>query len=104
MAKNYDKPIQTGGGLTGAGPTGGSRGSSLAEALDAMATGHLDKDFSQVKPSIDRVAKADPKDVQEVAASQLQLMAGYHRFVVSQSSRCFFWALVGAGVGLGFFL
>jgi hypothetical protein len=69
-----------------------------------MATGHLDKDFSQVKPSIDRLAKADPKDVQEVAASQLQLMTGYHRFVVSQASRCFFWGLAGMGTGLVFFV
>ena len=130
MAKNYDKPIQTGGGLVGGGlvrgafgggglvrgdfggrgltgavPTGGGlRGARLAETLDAMATGHLDKDFSQVKPSIDRVAKADPKDVQEVAASQLQLMTGYHKFVVSQASRCFFWGLAGMGIGLAFFV
>ena len=130
MTKNYDKPIRTGGGLVGgglvrgafgggglvrgdfggrglagAGPTGGSpRGTRLAETLDAMATGHLDKDFSQVKPSIDRMAKADPKDVQEVAASQLLLMAGYHRFVVSQASRCFFWGLAGMGMGLVFFV
>ena len=125
MAKNHDKTIHIGGGLVSGGlvrgafgggglvrgdlgsrglTAAGPRGGTLVDALDAMATGNVDRDFSQVKPSIDRLAKADPKDVQEVAASQLQLMAGYHKIVVSQASRCFFWALVGAGVGLVFFL
>lgn len=129
MAKNHDKTIHIGGGLVSGGLVRGAFGGAglireglvrgdlggrgltsaglrggLVDALDAMATGNVDRDFSQVKPSIDRLAKADPRDVQEVAASQLQLMAGYHRIVVSQASRCFFWALVGAGVGLGFFL
>jgi hypothetical protein len=123
MAKNHDKTIHMGGGLVGGGLVrgafgggglvrgdfggrnltgGGLRGGGLVEALDAMATGHVDRDFSQVKPSIDRLAKADPKDVQEIAASQLQLMTGYHKVVVSQASRCFFWALAGAGIGLVF--
>ena len=125
MAKSHDKTIHIGGGLVGRGLVRGAfgggglvrgdfggrnltsrglRAGTLAEALDAMATGHVDRDFSQVKHSIDRLAKADPKDVQEVAASQLQLIAGCHKIVVSQASRCFFWGLVGTGIGLGFFV
>jgi hypothetical protein len=125
MAKSHDKTIHIGGGLVGRGLVRGAfgggglvrgdfggrnltsrglRGGTLAEALDAMATGHVDRDFSQVKHSIDRLAKADPKDVQEVAASQLQLIAGCQKIVVSQASRCFFWGLVGTGIGLGFFV
>jgi len=79
-------------------------GRSLTEALDALATGGLDKDFSQVPPYIDRVARADPGDVQDVAASQLQLLIGYHKIALAQSRRSFFWALVAAGTGLIFFV
>jgi hypothetical protein len=76
----------------------------LAQTLEAAATGHLDRDFAQVSPSIDRLAKADPTDVQEVAASQLQLMIACHRIDVTQARRCFFWALVAAGMGFLLFV
>jgi uncharacterized membrane protein len=32
------------------------------------------------------------------------LLAGYHQIAVTQSHRIFFWALVGSGVGLIFFV
>ena len=54
--------------------------------------------------SIERLSKAAPSNVQEIAASQLQLMAGYHETALAQSRRSFFWALIGAGVGLIFFM
>jgi hypothetical protein len=82
----------------------GFGGGSLADALDAIATGNVDKDFSQLTPYIDRLAKADARDVQEVAASQLQLMMGHHKIALSQSRRCFSWALVAAGTGVFFFI
>jgi len=125
MAKNHDKAIQVGGGLIGGGLVrggweGGSliRGDfgsgspvrrglaagSLAETLDTLATGNLDKDLSQMKAFIDRMAKADPKDVQEVAASQLHLLTGHYKIALSQSRRCLFWALFAAGIGVAFFV
>ncbi|QRM34505.1 hypothetical protein [Microvirga sp. VF16] len=76
----------------------------MAETLDVLATGNVGEDLLQLKPCIDRLAKADPKDLQEVAASQLQLMTGSYKIVLSQSRRCFFWALVTAGIGLFFFV
>lgn len=82
----------------------GRRRGGLAETLDALATGNAAEDLLQLKPYIDRLAKADPKDIQEVAASQLQLMTGNYKIVLSQSRRCFFWALVTAGIGLFFFV
>ena len=54
--------------------------------------------------SIERLSKAAPSNVQEVAASQLQLMAVYHEMALAQSRRSFFWALIGAGAGLIFFI
>ncbi len=125
MAKNHDETSHISGGLVGGslvrgnwghgslvrrdnGPRGlerrGLDGRGLAEALDALATGGLDKDFSQVNSCLDRVAGADPGDVQEVAASQLQLLIGYHKIALAQSRRWFFWALVAAGTGLIFFV
>ncbi len=125
MAKNHDKTPHISGGLVGGSlvrgqwgdgslirrdnaPRGlerrGLEGRRLTETLDALATGSLDKDFSQVPPYLDRIARADPGDVQEIAASQLQLLIGYHKIALAQSRRWFFWALVAAGTGLIFFV
>jgi hypothetical protein len=123
MKKNHEKAIQIGGGLAGnslvdedwhggaVAGTGIRRGlgisigrNGLADTLEAAATGHLNRDFAHVIPSIDRLAKADPKDVQQVAASQLQLMIACHRIDATQARRCFFWALVAAGMGFLLFL
>jgi hypothetical protein len=82
----------------------GRRGRGLVETFDVLATGNIEDELLQLKPYIDRLAKADPKDIQEVAASQLQLMMGNYKIVLSQSRRCFFWALVTAGIGLFLFV
>ena len=55
-----------------------------------------------VRDSIQRLAAADPANVQLIAALQLELLAGYHDIALAQSRRIFFWALVGSGVGLIF--
>ena len=120
MTKNHDKTIRIGGGLVSRGLGGtslvdggwrgagsadrGSGGRGLADALNAVATAYVEKDFSNIGPSVERLAKADPRDVQEVAASQLQLMIACHRIDLTQARRCFFWALVAAGAGLLLFV
>jgi hypothetical protein len=53
--------------------------------------------------AIQSVSTADPKDVQKVAASQLELLTAYHQVALAQSRRSFFWALIGSGVGLALF-
>ncbi|SRR6266498_3628230 len=50
------------------------------------------------------VAKADPGNIQEVAATQLALSNAYYKSVLSQAQRSFVVAAVSAGVGLIFFL
>lgn len=57
-----------------------------------------------ISDSIARLSKADPRDVQGIAASQLELLAAYHQIVLAQSRRSFSWALVGSGLGLMFFI
>jgi hypothetical protein len=58
----------------------------------------------RITDSIRRIGVADPANVQQIAASQLELLAGYHQIALAQSRRSFFWALVGSGVGLIFFV
>jgi len=53
---------------------------------------------------VDRLSKADPSKIQEIAASQVELLTIYHNVVLEQAQRSFKWALIAAGVGLGFFL
>ena len=57
-----------------------------------------------ISGSIARLSKAKADDPQEIAASQLGLMVAYHQMALAQSRRSFNWALVGAGMGLLFFM
>jgi hypothetical protein len=61
-------------------------------------------DGRPIQDSIDQIRAADPKDVQGVAVSQIQLLSSYHQIALTQSKRSFFWALIGSGVGLIFFV
>jgi len=54
--------------------------------------------------SVDRLVTAKPGDVQQIAASQIELLNGYYHLVLSQAGRSFRWALIAAGIGLLFFL
>jgi hypothetical protein len=38
-----------------------------------------------IKPSLDRLSKADPANVQEIVASQIELMTVYHNVVLDQA-------------------
>ena len=57
---------------------------------------------NSIRDSIQRIGAADPANIQLIAASQLELLAGYHQIALAQSRRIFSWALVGSGVGLIF--
>ena len=59
---------------------------------------------STVQDSVDRLSKAKPGDVQEIAASQIQLLNNYYDLALDQACRSFRWALVAAGIGLIFFV
>jgi hypothetical protein len=79
-------------------------GQRTAASLPSIALGEITAGRDIVLHSIDRIRTADPSNVQQIAASQLELLAGYHEMVLAQSRRSFFWALVGSGVGLAFFV
>lgn len=57
-----------------------------------------------IKDSVERLSKAAPGDVQEIAASQIQLLSSYYSLVFDQARQSFRWALIAAGLGLAFFL
>jgi hypothetical protein len=54
--------------------------------------------------SIKRIEDADPANVQQIAASQLELLTHFYHLVLAQSRRSFWWAIVGSGIGLVFFI
>ncbi|MCZ4304119.1 hypothetical protein O4G98_05180 [Zoogloeaceae bacterium G21618-S1] len=53
---------------------------------------------------IKRLFETDPSKVQEIVASQIQLLTIYHNVVLDQAKRSFRWALAAAIGGFGFFL
>jgi hypothetical protein len=57
-----------------------------------------------VRESVDRLSKAKPEDVQQIATAQIHLLNEYHNVALGQSRKSFNWALVLAAVGFGFFL
>lgn len=54
--------------------------------------------------SVSRMAQAEPGKIQEIAASQIELLATYYDLAIQQAQRSFVWALVAAGAGFFFFL
>jgi Cyanobacterial TRADD-N associated 2-Transmembrane domain len=65
------------------------------------------EDFALARPirqSIERLGTADPKNVQQIAAAQIELLSVYHQEVLAQSRQSFFWALIGSGAGLALFI
>ncbi len=54
--------------------------------------------------ALESVARADPENIQEVAASQLALSNDYYESVLLQARRSFLAAIISAGVGLVFFV
>jgi hypothetical protein len=56
------------------------------------------------KDSLDRISKAEPRDVQEIAASQITLLGNYYEIALDQAQKSFIAAFVAAVIGLIFFL
>jgi hypothetical protein len=54
--------------------------------------------------AIQEVAKADPNNIQEVAASQLSIINSYYQSGLQQSQQSFKWSLIWGGIGLGFLI
>ncbi len=51
-----------------------------------------------------QIAQADPKNIQEVAASQLSIINNYYIVGLQQSQQSFRWSLIWGGIGLSFLI
>ena len=83
--------------------------SKETQRLRPKVISHIADDLLAQRPDIfdtavNRLATANPSDVQEVAASQIKLLNSYYVLVLDQARRSFRWALIAAGVGSLFFL
>ena len=54
--------------------------------------------------ALNRLTKAKPGDVQEIAASQIELLRTFYDLAIGQARRSFRWALAASIVGLAFLL
>jgi len=54
--------------------------------------------------AIESAKEADPTNIQQVYASQLQLINSYYESARAQSDRSFIWAVRAAAIGLIFFI
>ncbi len=60
--------------------------------------------FGLRQQAVQEVAKADPNNIQEVAASQLSIINSYYQSGLEQSQQSFRWSLIWGGVGLCFLI
>jgi len=61
-------------------------------------------DYAIRQQAVEEVAKADPNNVQEVAASLLSIINSYYESGLQQSQRSFTWSLRWGGIGLAFLI
>ena len=54
--------------------------------------------------ALKRISEAKPGDIQEIAASQIELLSSYYQLALEQQRKSFKWALIAAGIGLACFL
>lgn len=54
----------------------------------------------QVSEAVKRLSEAKPGDIQEIAASQIELLSSYYQLALEQQRKSFKWALIAAGFGL----
>lgn len=59
--------------------------------------------MSDPSPAIEKIAQAEPSNIQTIAASHLEIGNSYYTNMLLQSQQSFQWALIAAGVGLLFF-
>jgi TRADD-N domain-containing protein len=73
-------------------------GRGVADYIGAMET------YPGFAGAFKRLGTAHTKDVQQIAASQLELLTAYHQVALAQSNRSFVCAVIGSGFGLLLFV
>jgi hypothetical protein len=72
--------------------------------LAHLLRARLANDVGTRKSAYTNVARADASNIQQVAATQLELINDYYSTILYQASQAFRWAIIAAGVGLAFFI
>jgi len=75
----------------------------LVECASDLRT-RLANELGTRKSTFSNLAQADPSNVQQVAATQLELINNYYSTILDQARQSFRWAIIAAGVGLLFFI
>src|SRR5258708_23709575 len=76
----------------------------LSTSGPVPVTFSITSDFVTRQQAVEEVAKADPNNIQEVAASQLSIINSYYQSGLQQSQQSFKWSLIWGGIGLGFLI
>jgi len=85
--------------------TGGPIPDGLYNSIGVpISTIILEGDYATRQRAVEEVAKADPNNIQEVAASQLSIINSYYQSGLQQSQQSFKWSLIWGGVGLVFLI
>jgi hypothetical protein len=71
----------------------------LLPIIKSMKVGDIVQDAA-----VQSVARANPGNISEVAASQLAISNTYYNSVLAQAKQSFTWAIIAAGTGLIFFV
>lgn len=67
----------------------------IAKGILAFLQGH-----SSTDRIIEELSETDPKDIQKIAATQIQLLKVYYEDVLTQSNTSFYWAIFATVFGL----
>ena len=81
-------------------PVSVSKGSIIGLAVAPVRLG----DYAMRQQAVEEVAKANPNNIQEVAASQLSIINSYYQSGLHQSQQSFKWSLIWGGIGLAFLI
>ncbi len=84
-------------------PLDADESKSILDLASRLRTS-LANDVGTRKSTFASVAQADPSNIQQVAASQLELINNYYSTILNQAVQSFRWAIIAAGVGLAFFV
>jgi hypothetical protein len=76
----------------------------LSTIPDRSSSNLPDAYLSASQQAIAKVERADPANIQEVAASQLAIVNSYYQSGLEQSQQSFHWSLIWGGIGLVFFI
>jgi hypothetical protein len=76
----------------------------MGKPITVLTSSPFYVDYTMRQQAVQEVAKADPNNIQEVAASQLSIINSYYQSGLEQSQQSFRWSLIWGGIGLVFLI